>query len=430
MTKIFISYRREDSEYQTDRLFRALTEYTDLPNDSIFIDIDNIPLGVDFVTHIEDQVSNCDVLLAVIGERWLKAQDPKSGTSRLHDPTDFVRLEIAAALEREIPVVPVLLDNVDMPSVDELPENMKLLARRNGVELNRKTFERDVERLVSGLPISSTAELDSADNSGRVESENTDDDFDPSDPDIATLRTKKPKRQEGIWPSIVTVATVTVFVVLFAAFFSNRNIDDEDSEYASSDSIEFTERTERETTASVTAESLDPTRKTGEKTSSGSTAGHVRTTLKELRDDFVRRVRLEVADVKKYEQSPKSRKYIDLITSVWSQKTGDALPGRYKCAFQFQSKGKIYEPTYFQCEIAVTPTGYSFKKLNGTELLIGSLFFNRQTGWEFEGTLDFGGGLTRLAAGPLVDVSDGSMAIVYSRETPKDSIGVLQLWSK
>jgi hypothetical protein len=91
VAKIFISYRREDSQHQADRLHAALSKR--IPKRNIFIDVDNIPVGVDFVQHLDEQVGQCDVLLALIGPDWLEAKNPQTGKRRLDDPKDFVRIE-------------------------------------------------------------------------------------------------------------------------------------------------------------------------------------------------------------------------------------------------------------------------------------------------------------------------------------------------
>jgi|GEM_PF-2036468 len=155
MTKIFISYRREDSQHQADRLHAALSRK--MPKKNIFIDVDNIPVGVDFVRHLDQQVSQCDVLLALIGPDWLEAKNPQTGKRRLDDPKDFVRIEIASALKRGIPVAPVLLDSAPFPPENKLPEDLKALTRRNGVEVRRMTFDADAERLIRGLNLTRAA---------------------------------------------------------------------------------------------------------------------------------------------------------------------------------------------------------------------------------------------------------------------------------
>ncbi len=153
MPKIFISYRREDSQYQADRLHAALKRHVDDPRRDIFIDIDNIPIGVDFADHLDAQVAQCDVLLAVIGPSWLTVRNPKTGQRRLDDPKDFVRVEIASALKRGIPVAPVLLDGTPFPSEGDLPDDLKPLARRNGAEVRRTNFDADTERMIQGLSL-------------------------------------------------------------------------------------------------------------------------------------------------------------------------------------------------------------------------------------------------------------------------------------
>jgi formylglycine-generating enzyme required for sulfatase activity len=155
VAKIFISYRREDSQHQADRLHAALSKR--IPKRNIFIDVDNIPVGVDFVQHLDEQVGQCDVLLALIGPDWLEAKNPQTGNRRLDDPKDFVRIEIAAALKRGIPVAPVLLDGAPFPPEHKLPEDLKALTRRNGVEVRRMTFDADAERLVRGLELTRAA---------------------------------------------------------------------------------------------------------------------------------------------------------------------------------------------------------------------------------------------------------------------------------
>ena len=151
MEKVFISYRREDSQWPADRIYEALKRCTENPDFEVFIDVDGIPLGMDFHEHLDAKVAQCDVLLALIGHGWLEAKDANTGARRLEDSNDFVRIEIASALKRNIPVVPVLLDGAQVPNSEELPEGLKPLSRRNGVEIKRVSFKADIERLVKGL---------------------------------------------------------------------------------------------------------------------------------------------------------------------------------------------------------------------------------------------------------------------------------------
>lgn len=152
MPKIFISYRREDSKHAVGRLHAALKRHVRDPKRDIFIDIDNIPKGVDFLEHLDQQVAQCDVMLAVIGPAWLSVKDPNTNRRRLDDPADFVRIEVASALKRGIPVVPVVLDETKIPSAQSLPDDLQALSRRNGERLEHESFDADVERLIRGLP--------------------------------------------------------------------------------------------------------------------------------------------------------------------------------------------------------------------------------------------------------------------------------------
>jgi hypothetical protein len=149
MKEVFISYRRSDTSDITDRIFDCLRQR--LGAESLFMDIDAIDIGVDFRTEISSAVSSCKVLLAVIGTNWLRAAD-EQGRRRLDNPDDFVRLEIAAALERKIPVIPVLVHGVSMPAVEDLPEPLHELAFRHAIAVRRNPdFPHDIRRLESQL---------------------------------------------------------------------------------------------------------------------------------------------------------------------------------------------------------------------------------------------------------------------------------------
>ena len=123
--RIFINYRRADSIGTAGRLRDRLAQSFGQQN--IFMDVDSIPAGVDFVADLNSQVAACSVFLAVIGPNWLDAKD-ESGARRLDNPDDFVTIEIAAALARdirEISVIPVLVDDARMPRADQLPDFYK-----------------------------------------------------------------------------------------------------------------------------------------------------------------------------------------------------------------------------------------------------------------------------------------------------------------
>jgi Flp pilus assembly protein TadD len=143
--KIFINYRRDDSIGTAGRLHDRLAQT--FGRKDLFMDVDHIPAGVDFVDHLNTQVGGCDIFLAIIGPNWLNAKDDY-GRRRLDNPADFVLVEIAAALARNIYVIPVLVDGALIPTADELPDSIKPFARRNAVEVRNTQFGRDAEALV------------------------------------------------------------------------------------------------------------------------------------------------------------------------------------------------------------------------------------------------------------------------------------------
>ena len=145
---IFISYRRDDSEGQAGRLYDDLIRQ--FGEGSVFMDVAGIEPGLDFRKVIDKNVSSCGVLLALIGPGWVDAKD-ETGRRRLDNPLDFVRLETAAALKRDIPVVPVLVAKARMPRVEQLPDDLKELAYRNCVDLTHARWDTDVQVLVKAL---------------------------------------------------------------------------------------------------------------------------------------------------------------------------------------------------------------------------------------------------------------------------------------
>ncbi len=145
---IFISYRRDDTEGEAGRLFDDLTR--SFGENSVFMDVAGINPGMDFRKAIDDNVASCGVLLAVIGPAWATIAD-SGGTRRLDNPDDFVRLEIASALARNVAVIPVLVHDAKMPRPDQLPDNLKDLAYRNSVEISHARWNSDVQLLTTAL---------------------------------------------------------------------------------------------------------------------------------------------------------------------------------------------------------------------------------------------------------------------------------------
>ncbi|HYO12635.1 MAG TPA: toll/interleukin-1 receptor domain-containing protein [Thermoanaerobaculia bacterium] len=144
---IFINYRREDSAGHAGRLFDRLRAR--FPG-RVFMDIDTIEPGADFVDVIEQAVGKCEVLIVVIGREWLSIKDA-TGRRRLDNPEDFVRLEVASALERNIRVIPVLVEDASMPRLEDLPPDLAKLARRNAIELSDGRWAFDVDRLLQTI---------------------------------------------------------------------------------------------------------------------------------------------------------------------------------------------------------------------------------------------------------------------------------------
>jgi hypothetical protein len=143
--KIFINYRRADSSGTAGRLHDRLAQAFGRKN--LFMDVDQIPAGADFVEYLNSQLAACDVFLAVIGPNWLDAKN-HAGGRRLHDPGDLVATEISAALARNIRIIPVLIDGARMPDASELPEPLKPLVRRHAIALHHDHFGRDAEALI------------------------------------------------------------------------------------------------------------------------------------------------------------------------------------------------------------------------------------------------------------------------------------------
>ena len=146
--KVFISYRRDDSAGHAGRVRDRLER--ELGHNLLFMDVDAIPLGTNFSKVLHEEVAKCGVLLAVIGPNWPDARDGE-GKRRLDDPNDFVHIEVAAALHRDIPVIPILLDGSRIPKASELPDDLKELASRNGLDVRHASFHQDMDRLIGAL---------------------------------------------------------------------------------------------------------------------------------------------------------------------------------------------------------------------------------------------------------------------------------------
>jgi TIR domain len=145
MATIILSYRREDTELMVGRICDRLRDH--YGRNSVMMDIDSIPYGLDFRKHIREALSRCDLMVAIIGPHWAALND--QGQSRLIDETDWIRIEIEAALAKDIPVIPVLVNGAPMPKPKDLPESMQDLAFRQAAPLDmRRDFHTHMDRLI------------------------------------------------------------------------------------------------------------------------------------------------------------------------------------------------------------------------------------------------------------------------------------------
>ena len=146
---VFISYRRDDSADITGRIYDRLIQH--FSREIVFKDVDSIPLGIDFRQHLENALSQCRVLLAIVGNEWM-GSETVGGKRRIDDPRDHLRLELEVALGRNIPVIPVLVRRASVPSEDQLPPSLRSLAYRNGIQVRPDPdFHGDMDRLIKGI---------------------------------------------------------------------------------------------------------------------------------------------------------------------------------------------------------------------------------------------------------------------------------------
>lgn len=149
MPKIFISYRRSDSDYVTAAIASKLSAR--FGKRSLFMDVDTIPLGHDFRESIRLSLAACDIAIVVIGKQWLEAGGVLK-SRRIDEETDFVRIEVEAVLNRGIPVIPLLISGATMPQPNDLPPSIVELAYRQAIEIRPgRDFDRDLQRLVESL---------------------------------------------------------------------------------------------------------------------------------------------------------------------------------------------------------------------------------------------------------------------------------------
>jgi hypothetical protein len=140
---VFISYRRDEAKAHAKWLYDRLAAH--FGREKIFLDLENVGLGKNFVKVITSAAESCSVMVALIGRQWLRSADGQSGLD------DFVRLEVATALGRNIDVIPIILPGASMPSSKDLPDDLSSLAHNNALPLSENRWERDVEDLIKSL---------------------------------------------------------------------------------------------------------------------------------------------------------------------------------------------------------------------------------------------------------------------------------------
>jgi hypothetical protein len=148
MPPIFISYRRDDSAGYAGRLYDRLCARFGSPQ--VFMDVDGIKPGEDFVNALENAEKGCSALIVIIGRSWLTAASA-AGAPRLFDPRDFVRREITAGFAANMRVFPVLVAGASMPQAADLPPDLALLARLQALVLHDTSFQRDADQLIASL---------------------------------------------------------------------------------------------------------------------------------------------------------------------------------------------------------------------------------------------------------------------------------------
>jgi hypothetical protein len=148
--RIFINYRRDDTAGVAGRLSDTLNRY--FGDGRVFRDVEGIQAGANFEEVLKNTTQSADAMIVLIGRDWVTVTDAQ-GQRRLHDPHDWVAREIAAALEKKIPVYPVLIENAQMPRAEELPEPLRPLVRHNAMSISDHRWASDTTRLAKVVAI-------------------------------------------------------------------------------------------------------------------------------------------------------------------------------------------------------------------------------------------------------------------------------------
>jgi len=148
MPNICVSYRRADAKAIAGRIYDRLCARYSI--EAVFFDVDKIPAGTDFRTHIQEVLDRSDVVLVIVGSRWVGPQD--GSRARIHDQDDPVRVEVQTALTKKLNIIPLLVDGATMPSAAELPEGIKPFAYRNALPVDSgRDFKMHIERVIQAI---------------------------------------------------------------------------------------------------------------------------------------------------------------------------------------------------------------------------------------------------------------------------------------
>ncbi len=223
MSRIFISYRREDTDIWVARIADSLHAAFD--RDRVFLDITNIVPGADFVEALDAALADAAVTLVVVGPAWLSITD-RQGRRRLDQPGDFVRMEVEASLRRPgVRVVPILVNGAQMPAEEDMPESLRPLTRRQALELTVRHWGNDIAQLVALLrevPDLSRASVDPSRSAAPMSASNgyaTEPDGSTSGPDagtgggVASGQRAAPRRRAAVVGALATVVVLAMLAI-------------------------------------------------------------------------------------------------------------------------------------------------------------------------------------------------------------------------